>query len=449
MVQLDTAPLQLIAAPLLFVLAGLLAAPLVDLRRIPLRIAIVVCVSAVVASYLSWRLSVTMPWAGSWYGLGFALLCLAIELFGLFDAGILYAGLARVTNRSAEADDGEARLALLPRETWPAVDLIICSYNEPLEVLEKTIIGALALDWPTLNVWVADDGRRVWLRDFCAAKGAGYITRPDNAHAKAGNINHALSVTNAPFIAVFDADFVPQRQFLTRTMGFFDDPKIGIVQIPHSFYNHDPLQQNLALRDAVPDDQRFFFEAIMPGRDGWDAAFCYGSNSVTRRTAFEKIGGGLPTGSITEDMLLTLALLRHGLITRYLNEPLAFGLAPESLAAFFVQRARWARGAMQILFLKEGPLGPGLPLRPAFLSTDSMAQPVSDAADVLGRAINIPVLRYSAAGRSDARKRDLLPGADGRGAGRRYRPSWVVGGIIRLRPKFSVHFRASVFYRSL
>ncbi|OYW85432.1 MAG: hypothetical protein B7Z20_09130, partial [Sphingobium sp. 32-64-5] len=138
---------------------------------------------------------------------------------------------------------------------------------------------------------------------------------------------------------------------------------IGIVQIPHAFYNHNPLQSNLALRDALPDDQRFFFEAIMPGRDGWDAAFCCGSNSITRRTAFEAAGGGLPTGSITEDMLLTLALLRQGFITRYLNEPLAFGLAPESLAAFFVQRARWAQGAMQILFLKEGPLGPNLRLR--------------------------------------------------------------------------------------
>jgi cellulose synthase (UDP-forming) len=205
----------------------------------------------------------------------------------------------------------------------------------------------------------ADDGRRAWLRDFCQAKGAGYITRPDNLHAKAGNINHALKVTHAPFVAVFDADFVPQRPFLRRTMGFFDDPAIGIVQVPHSFYNHDPLQQNLALREALPDDQRFFFEAIMPGRDGWDAAFCCGSNSITRRTALEAIGGGLPAGSITEDMLLSLALLQKGYVTRYLNEPLAFGLAPESLEAFFVQRARWAQGATQILFLDTGPLGRG------------------------------------------------------------------------------------------
>lgn len=360
---LDTASLSLVLAPLLLVIAGLLLAPMARLDRPCGRLAVVAGVAVVVGSYLYWRLTVTIPWQSAWIGLAFALSCLAIELFGLFDATILFAGLARQTDRSAEADRREAGLRALPRQQWPAVDLLIATYNEPLEVLEKTIVGALALDWPDLNVWVADDGRRAWLHDYCIAKGAGYITRPDNLHAKAGNINHALTVTDAPFVAVFDADFVPQRQFLTRTMGFFDDAHVGIVQIPHSFYNHDPLQQSLALRDAMPDDQRFFFEAIMPGRDGWDAAFCCGSNSVTRRAAFEAAGGGLPTGSITEDMLLTLALLRKGFITRYLNEPLAFGLAAESLAAFFVQRARWAQGAMQILFLKDGPLGPGLRLR--------------------------------------------------------------------------------------
>ncbi len=150
-------------------------------------------------------------------------------------------------------------------------------------MLEKTIVGALCLDYPNFKVWVLDDGRREWLRKYCDGKGVGYLTRPDNAHAKAGNINHAVPLTNGEYIAIFDADFIPQRQFLMRTLGFFQDSKIGTVQIPHSFYNSDPLQTNLALQKSLPDDQRFFFEAIMPSRDAWDAAFCCGSNSVTRR----------------------------------------------------------------------------------------------------------------------------------------------------------------------
>lgn len=370
------APALVVIAPILLVVAGLIAAPLLDLRRTPGRALVAAGAALIVGRYLLWRLGETIPWDAAPAALGFALACLAIELFGLFDAVLLYAFLVRRTDRSAEADRGEAALRATPVAAWPEIDVIIATYNEPLEVLEKTIVGALALNWPRMNLWVADDGRRPWLMEFARAKGAGYLTRPDNEDAKAGNINHALSVTSAPFVAVFDADFVPQREFLMRTMGLFEDERVGIVQVPHSFYNHDPMQQNLALRGALPDDQRFFFEAIMPGRDGWDAAFCCGSNSVTRRTALARIGGRLPSGSITEDMLLTLCLLRHGYVTRYLCEPLAYGLAPESLSAFFVQRARWARGAMQILFLKDGPLGPGLRLRQRlfFLPTAWLSQ---------------------------------------------------------------------------
>lgn len=332
----------------------------------PSRPGLVATIGCTILYYLQWRITQTIPWGEGAGRMWWPLACLLVECAALFDGVILLAILARPRNRSAEADAGEARL----RAAWeknaahlPAVDVFIATYNEPREVLEKTILGCLALDWPDARVWVLDDGRRPWVRDLCVAKGAGYINRPDNRGAKAGNINHGLTVTSAPYVAVFDADFVPRRDFLLRTMGFFDSERIGIVQVPHSFYNHDPMQTNLGLQQAMPDDQRFFFEAIMPGRDGWDAAFCCGSNSVTRRTLFESIGGGLPEGSITEDMLLTLASLRTGYVTRYLNEPLAHGLAPESTAAFFVQRQRWAQGAMQILYLKQGPLGPGLKLR--------------------------------------------------------------------------------------
>src|SRR6185369_16550055 len=213
----------------------------------------------------------------------------------------------------------------LPQGELPSVDVYIPTFNEPMEVLEKTITGVLCLDYPNFKPWVLDDGRRPWVKAFCESQGVGYLTRADNAHAKAGNINHALTKTNSDFVAIFDADFIPQRNFLMRTIGFFADPNIGIVQVPHAFYNYDPTQSSLALQKALPDDQRFFFEAIMPSRDGWDAAFCCGSNSITRRDALRSVGDALPTGSITEDMLLSLALLRQGFVTRFVNEPLAYG----------------------------------------------------------------------------------------------------------------------------
>jgi cellulose synthase (UDP-forming) len=365
-------------APLIFVIGSIyLMSPVLPLSRPWARGLVFAVVWLVIARYLEWRLFTTvLPVTGEWYQVGWVWFCFVVEVLALFDALILYLAFLRTSDRHAEADGHEGRLRALPPETLPSVDVYIPTYDESLEVLEKTITGAISLDYPNFKVWLLDDGRRPWLKEFCNTKGVGYLTRSDNAHAKAGNINHALTKTNADLVAIFDADFIPQRNFLIRTVGFFADPAIGIVQVPHTFYNYDPTQSSLGVQNALPDDQRFFFEAIMPSRDGWNAAFSCGSNSVTRREALRSIGDALPTDSITEDMLLSISLLRHGYITRYLCERLAFGLAPEGLKAFFVQRQRWARGAMQILFLAAGPLGRNLTLmqRLLFLPTHWLTQ---------------------------------------------------------------------------
>ncbi|MGB0661919.1 MAG: glycosyltransferase [Mangrovicoccus sp.] len=319
--------------------------------------------AVLVIRYLYWRLTVTvMPAEGFNAQSVLVWAIFIIELIAWTDATTLFMALLRRTDRSPEADIHEARLRRAEPEDLPSIDVFIATYDEPIEVLEKTIVGAISLDWPKdrLKIYVLDDSRRDWLRQYCEDVGVIHMTRDNNEHAKAGNINAAIKRTSGELFLVLDADFVPQQNFLYRAAGFFEDPKIGIVQIPHNFFNDDPMQANLRIAKSLPDDQRLFFDAIMPGRDGWDCSFCCGSNALTRRSAIEDVGGGLPTGSITEDMLLTLAMLRKGHVTRYLNERLAIGLAAESLSAFFVQRSRWARGAMQILYLKEGPLGPGL-----------------------------------------------------------------------------------------
>jgi cellulose synthase (UDP-forming) len=375
--QLD-APLAEVFAPLLFVAGSIyLLGPVLPMHRTWSRVLIFTIVWLIVARYLHWRIfSTVLPASGSWYEIAWVWSCFGVELFAMLDAAILYLAFLRTSERHAQADAHEAHMRAGHPDTLPSVDVYIPTYNEPFEVLEKTITGATCLDYPNFRVWVLDDGRRSWLKAYCEEKGVGYMTRPNNAHAKAGNINHALSKTNGDFVALFDADFIVQRNFLMRTLGFFSDPAVGIVQVPHAFYNHDPVQTNLALRKSLPDDQRFFFEAIMPSRDAWDSAFCCGSNSLTRRAALRAVGDALPTESITEDMLLTLKLLRKGYITRYLCERLAYGLAPEGLGAFFIQRRRWARGAMQILFLPDGPFGMNLTLmqRLLFLPTHWLSQ---------------------------------------------------------------------------
>jgi cellulose synthase (UDP-forming) len=287
-----------------------------------------------------------------------------IECFALIEAVFFMVTMSRFVDRSAEADRLELEMFSRDHAELPTVDVFIPTYNEPLSVLERTIVGALGLKYPKekLKIYVLDDGRRDWLHQFCETKGVTHITRPDNAYAKAGNINHGLSVSSGDFVAIFDADFVPYRLFLRRTLGFFADPTIGIVQTPQHFFNKDPVQSNLALNEYWPDEQRMFFDEMAASRDAWNVSFCCGSCSVLRRKALEAIGG-VPTESITEDLLTTLACLNKGYITRYLNERLSMGLAAEDLEGFFIQRSRWCRGGIQSLYLKNGPLrGPGLTL---------------------------------------------------------------------------------------
>jgi cellulose synthase (UDP-forming) len=376
--RVEGLPYLELLAPVILVLATIyVLAPMLPLARSWARVLVFAIVWLVVARYLTWRFFDTLvPADGAWYEVVWVYFCFAVEALALFDAFILYLTFLRTSDRRAEADAHEARLRALPPEQLPSVDVYIPTYNEPMEVLEKTITGVLCLDYSNFSAWVLDDGRRPWVKAFCEAKGVGYLTRPNNAHAKAGNINHALTKTSADFVAIFDADFIPQRNFLMRTMGFFADLGIGVVQVPHAFYNYDPTQSSLALQTSLPDDQRFFFDAVMPSRDAWNTAFCCGSNSVTRRAALRSVGDALPSDSITEDMLFTLTLLRNGYVTRYLCERLAVGLAPEGLKAFFVQRRRWARGAMQILYLAAGPLGRNLTVmqRLQFLPTHWLSQ---------------------------------------------------------------------------
>ncbi len=321
--------------------------------------------------YLFWRITETLPATELTVQTVWGSVFLIFEMSTIVGLFIGHCFQMRTANRSNEADQGATRLK--KSDNVPGVDVFIATYNEGLDVVERTIVGALSLDYPNFTVWVLDDGKRDWLRKFCEDKGVRYITRPDNEHAKAGNINHGLAVsklvTNGDLVMVLDADFVARADFLWRTVGFFEDEKIGIVQTPQHFFNPDPIQSNLLADQFWVDEQRYFFDIVQPSRDAWDVAFCCGTSSVIRRRYLEEIGG-FPTDSVTEDILLSFVFLQHGYITRYLDERLSVGLAPEGLKEYLTQRSRWCLGTMQILWLKSCPLwAPGLTMlqRTSFL----------------------------------------------------------------------------------
>jgi len=305
--------------------------------------------------YLWWRASETIAPMGLTWDCLASWSLLGLEVLSIVSSLSSFVILSRVRHRGEEATAQADWWAAAP----PRVAILIATYNEELEILERTIIGAKALKHPNKEVLILDDGRRDWLRDYCEAQGVRYITRADNAGSKAGNMNNALRVlaqdTVPPdYIAVLDADFVPHRGFISRTLALFKDPKIGLVQTPQHFFNADPVQHNLGLSRSYPDEQRFFFDHLQPARDAWGIAFCCGTSSVMRWQAVQDVGG-FPTESITEDFMMTLVLRDGGWGTAYLDEPLTEGLAPEGLKEYVTQRSRWCLGMMQIARSRVGP----------------------------------------------------------------------------------------------
>jgi len=156
---------------------------------------------------------------------------------------------------------------------------------------------------------------------------------------------------------------VPFSNFVSRAVCLFKDQAAGIVQTPQHFFNPDPIQSNLAISEVFPDEQRFFFDIIMPAKDAWELAFCCGTSSIIRFSALREIGG-FPTDSVTEDFLLTVRFRERGYKTLYLNEKLSVGLAPEGINEYATQRSRWCLGLVQICRGRSGPfrIGNGLPL---------------------------------------------------------------------------------------
>lgn len=344
-------------AQLMFICLLLVIAMLV--RHMPGRfptLMLIVLSTIISCRYLWWRYTSTLNWNDT-TDLVFGVILLAAETYSWFVLILGYIQTSWPLQRKPANLPANAR-------HWPTVDLLIPTYNEDLSVVRTTVMAALGLDWPRecLRIYILDDGRRDAFRAFADEVGVGYIVRPDSKHAKAGNLNHALGVTDSELIAIFDCDHVPVRSFLQLTVGWFlKDAKLALVQTPHHFFSPDPFERNLGSFRRRPNEGELFYGLIQDGNDMWNAAFFCGSCAVLRRTALESIGG-FAVETVTEDAHTALRLHRQGWTSAYLSIPQAAGLATESLSAHIGQRIRWARGMVQI-FRTDNPLfGRGLSL---------------------------------------------------------------------------------------
>ena len=264
---------------------------------------------------------------------------LATEVYGLYALAVLtWFSWSRSPARRPPATPG--------RE----VDVYVCSYDEPVEVVMATLAGCRALTYPH-TTYLLDDGRRPEMRELAELAGARYLTRPDDSHAKAGNINAALPCTDGDLVFVLDADHVPMPDALDALAGYFDDERMAIVQTPHDFFNHDSVQHYVVGRH----EQSLFYRVVCPGKDRHHAAYWCGSGALINRHALVAIGG-VATETIAEDFHTTIRLIRNGWRTAYHDEILVQGLAPHDLDGYLLQRDRWARGNLAVFRLPESPL---------------------------------------------------------------------------------------------
>ena len=286
----------------------------------------VISVAALVAGafYLIWRVAITLPGSDPIF---FWPLFLA-EAFGYitFITLVVEAWEIPLTPRLAPLD--------------LAVDIIIATYNEDLDIVLPTVIGAKKVRGNT-TIWLCDDGRRPEMKALAKKYGIKYQVRDDNLYAKAGNINAVLPKLKGDLILVLDADHVPSPDFLEATTGYFADPKLALVQTAHSFRNHNSVMHE----EEGRHEQSLFFDVLLPGRNRLKSVFWCGSAGLIRRSALVGVGG-MAIATSTEDFETSLSLQVAGYEIKYHNEHLVQGLAPDNLEAYTIQRFRWAQGTI-------------------------------------------------------------------------------------------------------
>jgi cellulose synthase (UDP-forming) len=318
--------------------------------RLPWAVALLLLLGA---RYLTWRATSTLNLASP-LAASISLTALLAETL-LLGSGFLALLFSLWLPRQRESPRAASKAS-----PTPSVDVLVPSYGEPPELIEACLCACLDLDYPRFRVWFLDDSGRPELRQLCERLGVRYLSRAERVHAKAGNLNHALRHTDGELIAVFDADVLPLRAFLRRTVPLFNDSALGFVQTPQTYRNADPVIRNLGLERWLMPDEESFYRWIEPCREAVGAVVCAGTSFVMRRQALERVGG-FETGTPSEDLATGIRITAAGYRNRYLTEKLSAGLAPLTAAAMARQRCRWASGTLQVLRTGANPLTiPGL-----------------------------------------------------------------------------------------
>ncbi len=306
--------------------------------------------------YLVYRINGTLNFSGVLNSIA-SLLLFAAELYAILTLLLSYFQTVKLLDRKP------LDLSTVAHDDLFMVDIYIPTYNEDVEIVRKTALCAKAIDYPAdkFNIFVLDDGRaekyrarRQKLQEMCDEVGVTMLTRDNNEHAKAGNINTALPKTPGQLVLILDCDHMPARCILQEMVGYFYNPKVALAQSPHWFYNPDPYERNLLTKGRIPVGNELFYKTIQPGNDFWNAAFFCGSAAVVRKEYVLQVGG-IAVETVTEDCHTAFRLHSLGYESVYHTKVMVAGLAPEKFSSYVGQQVRWARGMAQILRI-ENPL---------------------------------------------------------------------------------------------
>jgi len=341
--------------PFLFaILAGAVAAFRPCRERLSQRIVLIIT-AFLLGRYWLWR-TTTVVLQGDGLSVSLSLLVYGVELaitgFTLLRLLLHF----RADFTSAERHHhSPVHAAVVQGLYQPSVDILIPTYNESVDILKRTVVGCQHLNYARKAIYLLDDGQRPAVQALAAELGCHYLSRRDRKGAKAGNLNHALAQTQGELIVVFDADFVPTSNFLTRTVGYFQTPEIGLLQTRQGTYNHEAVARNLGLENWFPNEYELFSAYYQIVRDGIQSMVCYGSSFVVRRTCLKAVGG-FTTFSLSEDYHTALLIAAQGYRQVFVDEVLSAGLMADFMTDRIAQKLRWARGTLQSLFVPANPL---------------------------------------------------------------------------------------------
>lgn len=306
------------------------------------RYTLVLLTCAAALFYFQWRLGVMNP-----SHMTYSWIVFAAELIGFARALMFLLSAVRLWQHHEPA----APPAGL------TVDVLIPTCGEPLDVVRRTLMGALAIGYPH-ETWLLDDAGRSEVHALAAECGGHYVARDRHNDAKAGNLNHALASATGEFVMVLDADHVADRRILDRTLGYFEDPRLAFVQTPQEFFNVDSFD-HLNPRRTTSNGGSFFQRVVQRSRGASNTTLYVGSAAVFRRSALDGVGG-FAIGTISEDVHTSLRLHAAGWRSMFHPEILSAGMGALDAPGYYRQRLRWSQDVVQVLMRANPIVYPGL-----------------------------------------------------------------------------------------